>query len=611
MRRTTLLTFLITLAVITTGATSRTKQEELREEFRQSYTLTPEGRISLSNLNGSVTIKAWDRDEVRIEAVKRAFTQERLQEAEIRIDASPNLIRIETKYPNRSQTFTADVERRRNNPALVDYSLTVPKRARLDSIEVINGSLDLEDLSGDVKASAINGRVIAKNLNGPTKLSSINGSLEVSFARLDESKPIALSAVNGNITLTLPSDSNAEVKASTVHGVITNEFGLAVRRGQWVGSSLNGQIGSGGARIKIDNVNGQINIKRASDGRALSSVKDLMTVEEDPRIEIKPKVKVQVKTKPGEVVISDAEAEEIRREVQRDVQREASLIAREVQREVAEAMREAQREIARASAEASVATRETMRAAAATAPALIERNSRTFNVTAAPRVFIETFAGSVTVRGWDRADVVVNTMKRAAGRDSLSAISVNTEQRGSEIRIRATAADQTSSGAATRASTSVEVFVPRKASLRIVSGDGRVGVSDVAGDSDLRTRNGVISVEESSGKFSVTTESGRLQFVNFNGELTAHAKSGGIALSGNFSKLIARADQGSISLNLPIGFSGVIETQARDVTSSGVAATEEGGTGSAVRRWRVGKGGNALNLQAPQGSVTIRSSGSR
>ena len=64
------------------------------------------------------------------------------------------------------------------------------------------------------------------------------------------------------IVLFVPSGASAQVKASTVHGAITNDFGLAVEDGQYVGHNLSGQIGSGGPRIRLSNVNGPIAIKR-------------------------------------------------------------------------------------------------------------------------------------------------------------------------------------------------------------------------------------------------------------------------------------------------------------------------------------------------------------
>ena len=47
-----------------------------------------------------------------------------------------------------------------------------------------------------------------------------------------------LNSVNGSVDLTIPSDSNAEVEASTVSGNINNDFGLHVNNHRFVGHDL-------------------------------------------------------------------------------------------------------------------------------------------------------------------------------------------------------------------------------------------------------------------------------------------------------------------------------------------------------------------------------------
>jgi DUF4097 and DUF4098 domain-containing protein YvlB len=88
-------------------------------------------------------------------------------------------------------------------------------------------------------------------------------------------KSVELNSVNGSVELTIPSDSKAEIEASTVSGGIENDFGLHVNNHRYVGHDLRGELGNGGPRIKLENVNGRIEIRHASDGRALSPVKDL------------------------------------------------------------------------------------------------------------------------------------------------------------------------------------------------------------------------------------------------------------------------------------------------------------------------------------------------
>src|SRR5216683_63541 len=247
------------------------------EEFHQTYALTSDGRIELDNINGAVHISSWDRNEVKLDAVKYADTKERLDEARIEIDASKDSISIRTKYPNHDQNWNWGSH---NNPASVEYTLTVPRAARLDEIKLINGSLDINGVSGEVHASCINGRLEAHNLAGRANLSTINGHLDARFDQLAGSS-VELNSVNGPVELTIPSDSKAEIDASTVSGGIDNDFGLHVNHHRYVGHDLRGELAGGGTRIELKNVNGRIEVRHAEDGRALSPVKDLSHRDQD------------------------------------------------------------------------------------------------------------------------------------------------------------------------------------------------------------------------------------------------------------------------------------------------------------------------------------------
>jgi DUF4097 and DUF4098 domain-containing protein YvlB len=235
------------------------------QEFHQTYPIGAEGRLELENINGSVHISAWDRNEVKVDAIKTAGTQERLDEAKINIDAGSSSIAIHTEYPNHDLTFNHDD---RDNPASVEYTLTVPRSLRIDEVKLINGGLDVEGLSGEVRASTINGHLQASQLSGPVRLETINGRLDAEFTVL--SHRVELSSVNGHVAVVLPSDANARVEANTVHGSIDNEFGLEVSKHHFVGHSMHGELGSGGTQVRLNNVNGGIEIRHANDGRSLS-----------------------------------------------------------------------------------------------------------------------------------------------------------------------------------------------------------------------------------------------------------------------------------------------------------------------------------------------------
>lgn len=241
------------------------------DEFHKTYPINAEGRVELDNINGPVHISVWDQNEVKVDAIKSAGTKERLDEARIEVEAGADSISISTKYPDHDHTFNWGS---RNNPASVEYTLTVPRTVRLDEIKLINGSLDITGVSGEVHASCINGRLEAHNLSGRAELSTINGRLDARFDQLAGSS-VELNSVNGSVDLTIPSDSKAAIEASTVSGSIDNDFGLHVNNHRFIGHELRGELAGGGTRIELKNVNGRVAVHHASDGRALSPVKDL------------------------------------------------------------------------------------------------------------------------------------------------------------------------------------------------------------------------------------------------------------------------------------------------------------------------------------------------
>jgi putative adhesin len=237
------------------------------EEFHQTYPLSANGRIELQNINGPVQIKGWDRNAVKVDAIKRADSKHDLDEVQIKIDSGKESLSIRTEYARHEHTWT------RNDPGSVEYVLMVPRNSRLDDINLVNGDLEIQGVGGEVRASCVNGRLRASSLSGRTELSTVNGNLEADFDRL--SSPIEVSSVNAKVLLTLPSDAKADIEAGTVSGSISNDFGIHVANHKWVGHELNGELGGGGTRVRVNNVNGRIEIRHANDNKPLSPAKNM------------------------------------------------------------------------------------------------------------------------------------------------------------------------------------------------------------------------------------------------------------------------------------------------------------------------------------------------
>jgi len=595
-------------STIDTTASASEPGEEFREEFHQTYPLSLTGRVSLENINGGVQIKVWDRAAVQVDAVKKAYRKERLAEARIEVNATEENVRIKTEYPDEIQNFRGD-ERRYDNPATVEYSLTVPRKAVLESVELINGSLDIDGVEGNVKASSINGRLIARGLMGEAKLSTINGSLQATFTQLDESKAISLGSVNGNLTLVIPSNANASIRAGTVHGGISSDFGLPVKQGEYVGQSMDGQIGSGGPRIKLGNVNGSIRVTHAQDGLPLSPGASLQGQSQSIKGE-------GVRVDPGDdtdraQIAAEAAAararidsQRIARETQREAQRQVDQAMREAQREIEQAQKEMVREQIRTQKNITRTSRGTgvgTGVGRGSSRGVSSQETRSFPVSASPRVTINTFDGKVTVRGWDKSEVSYTATKHANDEESLKQITIQAQQQGQTISIAAIDDDEESG------SVDFDVYVPRQSSLHVSSGDGALNLEGVSGQITLRSGDGPIQVANGGGQLEVNTGDGRIQIIKFEGQVDARTGDGEIALDGNFNSLSARTGDGPISLTVPAGSSFTIETNTpEEINNEGFVVAEDVTISPRVKRWRIGNGGKVFILRTGEGRILLR-----
>jgi hypothetical protein len=96
------------------------------EEFHKTVPLERGGDFILRNVNGSIIIETWDREEVEITAVKTARgSKNNLDRVQIKINANDQFVEIDTIY-----------EKRRNLRVSVSYQVLVPENINLVCIVI-------------------------------------------------------------------------------------------------------------------------------------------------------------------------------------------------------------------------------------------------------------------------------------------------------------------------------------------------------------------------------------------------------------------------------------------------------------------------------------------
>jgi DUF4097 and DUF4098 domain-containing protein YvlB len=144
----------------------------------------------------------------------------------------------------------------------VDFTVLVPAGLKILA-STVNGDVDVGGATSDVEATSVNGRVAASSQGGPVQASSVNGSVDAQMRQLAGATRLEYSSVNGSVHLTLPADLKADIELSTVNGSVRSDFPISVS-GSLEPHHMRGTIGGGGVPLRIDTVNGSIELRKSS-----------------------------------------------------------------------------------------------------------------------------------------------------------------------------------------------------------------------------------------------------------------------------------------------------------------------------------------------------------
>jgi DUF4097 and DUF4098 domain-containing protein YvlB len=203
-------------------------------------------------MNGGVSIKGWERNEVlmraRIQAAGRT-------EAEAKDLAGQ--IKIETASAN---IFASGPENRDDHWWSVSYEIFVPVRSNL-SLKTHNGGISIADVQGQLQFSALNGGVSLKRIGGSVKGGTTNGGLNVVLSGDRwEGDVLDVSTTNGGVSIFIPENYSAHLETGTVNGHLNIDFPVTVQGN--ITKELAVNLGSGGATIRAMTTNGGVRIRR-------------------------------------------------------------------------------------------------------------------------------------------------------------------------------------------------------------------------------------------------------------------------------------------------------------------------------------------------------------
>jgi DUF4097 and DUF4098 domain-containing protein YvlB len=237
------------------------------DEFRWNGRVAQGRTIEIKGINGDVHAEASNGSEVEVTAIKSG-RRSNPKDVEIRVVEHGGGVTICAVYPSQDASNPNECApgegghmNTRDNDVEVQFNVRVPQGVRFSG-RTVNGGIETGALGGDVDARTVNGSISVGSA-GVARARTVNGSITASLGRADWIGPLEFKTVNGEITLDLPANTNAEVNAETLNGDISTDFPMTIL-GRISRRRLTGTIGSGGRELTIKTVNGGISLRRAS-----------------------------------------------------------------------------------------------------------------------------------------------------------------------------------------------------------------------------------------------------------------------------------------------------------------------------------------------------------
>lgn len=126
----------------------------------------------------------------------------------------------------------------------------------------VNGGVEVHNVGGEVRANTVNGRVQVGTHSGPVNASTVNGDIDVRMDALSQGGDMSFRTVNGSVSIATPSSLDANVSMGAVHGSISSDWPVQLS-GKFGPRHAEGTIGRGGRSIKMETVNGSIELKKS------------------------------------------------------------------------------------------------------------------------------------------------------------------------------------------------------------------------------------------------------------------------------------------------------------------------------------------------------------
>jgi hypothetical protein len=233
------------------GASQNGRSER---RINESYELADGAQVDIHGINGPVTVEAVDGTTAEVNITSTAGSMSDLNEHRITVEHTASSLVVRGKGGN-NWGFWKWL--RGSGEVRHQVLLKLPRRVELEA-RGTNGKVTIGEMEGSVQVSGVNGRVEIGGARGFAEVSGVNGGVALTVTELDESG-LKVNGVNGAVELRLGSNVNADLNINGVNGHMTLEA-PNVEVQEKKRNKLRARIGTGGADIKVNGINGGVRL---------------------------------------------------------------------------------------------------------------------------------------------------------------------------------------------------------------------------------------------------------------------------------------------------------------------------------------------------------------
>jgi lia operon protein LiaG len=227
-------------------------------------TLTPGSTVNIHNLSGDVRVVAGSGSVVEINGYKHG-NRRYFDDVTLEVVESPDGITICSMFKDADMECTDRGLRvhdgdRNDHDLDIDIEVKLPKSMRIRAHSV-SGDVTVTGAEGEVQAGSVSGDVEMQHLRATSvAASTVSGDVEVGIDALTGDGDLRFNSVSGDVTVTLPAGTDADVTMRSVSGELDTDFPLTLN-GRMDRHALEARIGKGGRQLAVSTVSGDVRLR--------------------------------------------------------------------------------------------------------------------------------------------------------------------------------------------------------------------------------------------------------------------------------------------------------------------------------------------------------------